>query len=184
MTAVDATADNTSHSVALTPLTAGTTYHFRVVSADALGNIASSTDGTFMTAIDDTATLAVTGINAVRTFATADDTFANGWSWTFLVTVPTSETSFAMKFADFLSVANTIPAASNIRYYTAQSSANSASTTAVTIAGANTYPANITLDSDLASGTAGRQIAVTVEMKVPVGSAGGSYSAQYGVKSN
>lgn len=135
-------------------------------------------------AFDDTAELAVTGISTTKSYATDDNTFANGWSWTFLVTVPTAEVEFAMKFADFVSGANTISAASNIRYYSAQASANAASTTAVTIAGANTYPGMITLDGDLDAGTAGRQIAVTVEMKVPVGSAGGSYSASYGVNSD
>jgi len=40
----------TSHSVALTGLTAGTTYHYRADSHDAGGRLASSTDATFTTA--------------------------------------------------------------------------------------------------------------------------------------
>ena len=40
----------TSHSVTLTGLSAGTTYHFRVISADGLGNPALSSDFTFTTA--------------------------------------------------------------------------------------------------------------------------------------
>ena len=184
LSAADGSADNTSHSVALSSLTAGTMYHYRVVSADVLGNTAISTDNTFVTVIDDTATLAVTGIDTVRSFATADNTFGNGWRWTFRVTVPTGETSFAMKFDDFMSGANTIPVATNIRYYTAQSSANSASTTAVTIAGANAYSTAIILDSDADTSTAGRQINVTVEARVPVGTPSGSYSTSYGVASS
>ena len=82
-----------------------------------------------------------------------------------------------------MSGANVLPATTNIRYYTAQSSANSASTTAVTIVGANAYPASITLDSDLNAGTAGRQIDVTVEARVPISTPGGSYSTSYGVSS-
>jgi YVTN family beta-propeller protein len=39
----------TSHSIALTGLIAGTTYHFQVGSADASGNVATSTDYTFTT---------------------------------------------------------------------------------------------------------------------------------------
>lgn len=184
MTTIDLTADNTSHSVALSGLSAGTGYHYRVVSADTLGNSASSTDNTFTTAIDDTsAVLAVTGIDAVKTFATDTNVFTDGWRWTFHVTVPTGETNFAMKFGDFLSGASTILAASNIRYYTAQSSAHSSSATSVTITGADAYPSGITLDSDLDTSTAGRQIDVTVEAKVPTGSAGGSYSTSYGVSS-
>lgn len=133
---------------------------------------------------DDTASLAVTGIDAVKTYATADDTYTNGWSWTYHITVPTSETQFQMKFSDFVSGANTIPAAANIRYYTPQASANADDANAITISAANTYGTVITLDADLESGTAGRQIEVTVEMKVPVGSAGGSYSGSYGVFSD
>ncbi len=39
----------TSHSVSLIGLTGGTTYHFRVKSKDATGNMATSADGTFIT---------------------------------------------------------------------------------------------------------------------------------------
>lgn len=46
----------TSHSVALSGLSAGTTYHFAVVSTDTLGNTATSSDQTFVT----TATTPVT----------------------------------------------------------------------------------------------------------------------------
>ncbi len=174
-----------NHSVTITGLDSSTTYHFRVLSTDASGNTTTSGDNTFETTFDDsTAILEVTGISAIKTFATADDTFENGWSWIFYITVPTDETDFAMKFADFISGGNTIDAADNIRYYTAQSSEAEDDTEAVTIAGADTYPGAIELDSDLDSGTAGRQIAVTVEMKVPVGTTGGSYSASYGVASD
>jgi len=49
LTALDP-AMETSHSVKLTGLAAGKTYHFRVVSADEAGNTAHSTDRTFTTA--------------------------------------------------------------------------------------------------------------------------------------
>ena len=175
----------TSHSVTITGLDSSTTHHFRVISADAQGNTTTSDDNTFDTTFDDsTAILEVTGINAISTFAQDTDDYADGWSWTFEITVPTDEVEFAMKFSDFVSGANTIAAAGNIRYYTAQSTEAEDNTEAVTIAGANTYPGSITLDSDLDAGTAGRQIEVTVEMKVPAGSEGGSYSASYGINSD
>ena len=138
---------------------------------------------TFTIESEPVVTLAVTGIDAVDTFADDTDDFADGWSWVFHITVPTDEAEFAMKFSDFVSGSNTIFAAGNIRYYSAQSSEAEDDTEAVTIAGADAYPDAITLDSDIDAFTAGRQIEVTVEMKVPVGSAGGSYSASYGVKS-
>jgi len=152
---------------------------------DVAGNSATQVTRTVVVeaAFDDTAPLAVTGIDAVKTYATADDTYENGWSWTFHVTVPTDETEFAMKFADFVSGGDTIVAADNIRFYSAQSFNSYDTSTATAVTAANTYSTVITLDTDLESGTPGRQIEVTVEMKVPTGSAGGSYSAQYGVKS-
>ena len=135
----------------------------------------------FTTEEEPDGSLAVTGIDAVDTFASDTDDFADGWSWTFHITVPIAETTFAMKFSDFISGANTIAAVSNIRYFTAQASANADEASAVMILGADTYPAGITLDSDLDASVAGRQIEVTVQAKVPEGSAGGSYSTSYGV---
>jgi len=153
--------------------------------SDAATNAATQETRTVVVeaAFDDTATLVVTGIDAVKTYATADDSYINGWSWTYHITVPTSETQFKMKFSDFVSGANSIAAASNIRFYSAQASANANSANPVTISAADTYSAAITLDADLEPTTAGRQIEVTVEMKVPTGSAGGSYSGSYGVNS-
>ncbi len=128
-------------------------------------------------------TLAVTGIDAIKTYATADDTYANGWSWKYHITVPTNETTFSMKFSDFVSGANSIPAKDNIQFYTAQASAHADEAHAVQILNAgDPYSATITLDSDSEPGTPGRQIDVVVEMKVPTNSAGGSYSGSYGVK--
>lgn len=180
----------TSHSKTLTNLLANTTYHYRVKSKDAANNTATSNDYDFTTAINNSAALAVTGIDSVANqngstgFATADNTFDNGWRWTFHVTVPSTETTFNMKFADFVSGSNSILAGTNIRFYSAQSSDASASTTAITITTANAYNSTgMTLSSDLSSGTAGRQIDVNVEMRVPISTPGGSYSTSYGVKS-
>jgi len=172
------------NSLAVNMAVAGT-YIVTYNVSDSSGNDATEETRTVIVeeAFDDTATLVVTGIDAVRTFAIADNTFENGWAWTFHVTVPTSETDFAMKFDDFISGANTLLAATNIRYYTAQSSLHSAAETAVTIIGANTYPTSIILDDDLSANTAGRQIDVVVETRVPSGTPGGSYGTSYGVAS-
>ena len=170
--------------MALSGLTANTVYHFRVKSQDGSGNLAISDDQTFATAVNDDATLVVTGIDAVRSFATADNTFENGWAWTFHVTVPTDETVFNMKFADFVSGANSISVGENVRFYSAQSSDAFDADSAIIIEAANTYNSTgMTLDGDLSAGTAGRQIDVTVEMRVPVGTTGGSYSTSYGINS-
>ena len=130
-------------------------------------------------------TLGVTQISAVRTFATADNTFNSGWKWVFDVTVPANETIVTMKFADWTGAAGTIPATSNIRFYSAQFSNASDEAHAITISAANTYsdPANLNTMADLNVSRVGRQIQITVEARVPADSAGGSYSTSYGINS-
>ena len=168
-------------------LSYSTVYHVGVTTGvtDEAGNaLVAPSDTSFTTVAEPDAVLAVTGIDAVDTFAIADNMFENGWSWTFHVTVPNTETLFAMKFADFVSGVNSIPAASNIRFYSAQSSDASTAGSAITITAADTYSTpDMTLATDLDAGTAGRQIDVTVEVRVPVSTPGGSYSTSYGVKS-
>lgn len=133
-------------------------------------------DHTFTTLADNTV-LAVTNISALKTFATADGTYENGWAWIFHITVPTNETLFAMKFADWTSVLpNTIPVANNVRYSSAQANNGPFEITA-----ANVYGGELNLTGDLDPGIAGRQIQVKVEAKIPLDSAGGSYSTSYGV---
>ena len=104
----------------------------------------------------------------------------------FSVTVPTDETIFSMKFKDFKTSdgANVIPAANNIRFYSPQSPDANGTSTARMITAAETFSAGITLNSDLEPDVPGRQVKVIVEMRVPEGSAGGSYSSQYAVKSD
>src|SRR3989344_2959394 len=150
--------------------------------SDAEGNDATEETRTVIVnaAFDDTAILAVTGIDAVNTFATADNTFANGWSWKFKVTVPTAETSLQMKFSDWTSsLPNTILVADNVRYSSAQASNGPILITAV-----NTLGGALTLTGDLESTVPGRQVEILIEAKIPVGSAGGSYSTSYGIETN
>ena len=156
--------------------------------SDSAGNAAEEETRTVIVkeAFDDTAELGVTGVTASGTIATADGTFKNGWSWVFSVTVPTDETIFSMKFKDFKTSdgENVIPAANNIRFYSPQSSDANGTSTARMITAAEAFSAGITLNSDLEPDVPGRQIEVIVEMRVPEGSAGGSYSSQYAVKSD
>lgn len=60
----------TAHSVALSGLIAGTTYHFRVKSADAAGNLGMSGDFTFTTAADTTPP-AISGVAATNVTSSA-----------------------------------------------------------------------------------------------------------------
>jgi hypothetical protein len=151
---------------------------------DAAGNSGSySTKAAqeFRTALQANGSLAVTGINALKTYATADNSYENGWSWKFLVTVPSNQTAVKLKFNDWSNGSTTFAAANNIRYYSAQSNKVDAAS-AVTIGAANSYPATeMIATGDLDANTAGKQIEVTVEAKLPVGTSGGSFSTSYGI---
>ncbi|MFH0890821.1 MAG: Ig-like domain-containing protein [Candidatus Liptonbacteria bacterium] len=195
-TAVSATVSYNSASTTVTidpvaSLGYETNYYLYAVGVkDSAGNTlttdySSSTKASheFTTAAEGAATLAVTSITPSSTWATAGGDFAAGWSWKFNITVPTSEASSSLKFADWTSGSNTIAAATNIRYYSAQSSNATSSASAITISAASTYGSAMTITSDLDSATAGNQIQVIVEARVPSGQAGGSYSTSYGVQS-
>ncbi len=130
-------------------------------------------------------TLAVTSVDAIDTTATADNTYENGWKYVFHITMPSSEPHLAMKFADWINGSNassTIPAGGNMRLSSAQS--DNASTT-IPITAANTYSTpDFNMTGDLDPVAPGRQVQVTVEVKIPVGTANGSYTTNYGVRSN
>jgi hypothetical protein len=127
-------------------------------------------------------TLAVSSIDSTDTSATADGTFANGWVYTFHVTVPDNETNLSMKFANwFNSVASSsIPVAGNMRISSAQADNGGAT---VLLTAANTYssPA-LHMTGDLDAGTAGIQVDVTVEVAVPANTVNGSYTTSYGIQ--
>ncbi|MEK7765286.1 MAG: Ig-like domain-containing protein, partial [bacterium] len=91
------------------------------------------------TTVTESVSLAVTQIAATKTTMTADATYANGGSWTFNFTVPTSETNLQLKFTDWVSGSNTIAVASNMRIYSAQSSNAATSGAAITLTAASTY---------------------------------------------
>ncbi|MEM4308369.1 MAG: pre-peptidase C-terminal domain-containing protein [Thermoplasmata archaeon] len=64
----------TSHSIVLSGLTASTTYHFRVKSVDAAGNLATSSDYTFTTIANSTDVIALTdGVAATGSLSAAKD---------------------------------------------------------------------------------------------------------------
>ncbi len=171
------------------PLDFSTQYYLSVSSdvKDKVGNLAMLFDkedeGNSFATLADNTVYGVTQVTAVKTSATPDDTYENGWKWVFSVTVPVTETQLQMKFSDWTGIAGNIPAANNVRYYSAQSSDSNSAETAKTVTEANVYADAMNLTSDLDTIASGRQIQITVEAKVPVGSAGGSYSNSYGIKS-
>jgi hypothetical protein len=186
------TAMSTSHTAYLGGLVPNSTYHFAVVSGNGHGTT-SSADQTFTTTASGstntggngttTTPLAFTGADAVNASATADGTFGNGWKWVLHFTVPDTETSFQLKFGNFTnSASGSIPAGSNIRYSSAQSS-NAGDAASAIVESDNGYGGAMTLTGDTSSTTPGRQIDVTVEVSVPSGTPTGSYSTTFGALS-
>jgi len=168
---------NTSGTQALSGLTANTTYYYQVrfvknsqtiYSAPLMFTTASASTG-----------LSIDSIQTIKSYATTDDTYANGWKWKFNVTLnDLTETGLAMKFDKWLSGTNTLDAANNMRY-----SVDDATWT--TIIANGTYPTTNIDVSAINNNTniGGRQVTIYVEMKVPTGTTGGSYSTSYGVRS-
>ena len=165
---------------------------------DVAGNSAS-TDYTattkasheFTTVAAGTGSLAVTSIDTVQSYATDDDTYANGFIWDIHATIPTNELDVSLKLDDFVSATDEI-LAEETRYCSEQSSDydctddGEASTDYIYLSDANTYTDGpITIDSaeDLDTSTSGIQVIIRVMTKVPSGTDGGSYSSMYGIQS-
>ena len=173
-----------SHSASLTGLTADRTYYYRVKST-AAGVTTYSDIVTFATAAD-TTNIAVDSIQMIKTYATADDTYANGWKWSMNISVwDTTETSLKMKFTDWASGANTITMSGNMRIGLTNeaSAASDATIIAATQAVGNAYTDQATaltlVDANASKG--GIQDTIYLYMQVPAGSAGGAYSTSYGI---
>jgi len=199
--------DGTSNvlNIPYTGLENSHTYRINILSGavrDSTGHINSDGVSYFTTvAAVGNGTLALTGpanivASSTRSYATADDTYGNGWAWDFYITVPTTETKFQIKFSNWQGSSATMATANNMRIYSAQASASSTPTTAGTLTAADTYSAVMTLDGELTvaqaaavgiadpAKLAGRQIKLTVEVKIPsTVTSGGSYSASYQLKS-
>lgn len=142
------------------------------IGGDVTGGVSTSTTGI----------LKVDSITAEKTTAIADGTFTNGWRYVFNVTVPTNETHLSMKFSDWASVigSTTLPVANNMRISSVQADNGNAT---VTVTAANTYtlPA-LNMTGDLSTSTVGNQVQITVEVAVPSTTVNGSYTTNYGIK--
>ncbi len=185
----------TSHEAHITGLTDNTLYHFVVSSGNEMGT-STSPNNTFTTMLastteaTSTATttpLAVTGIDVISSVATADNLFADGWKWVLHLTLPDTEDAFRMKFSDFVNTISTstatIPVASNIRIFSPQSSNAMDQASALAATASNVYGGWMTLVGDTSTTTPGRQVDLTIEMRIPIGTAAGSYTTTFGAQS-
>lgn len=132
-----------------------------------------------------TAPLAVTSVDTVNSVATADNMFASGWKWVMHLTVPDSENAFRMKFGDFMTSgsSSTIPVAANVRIFSPQSSNAPDEGSAMTAPSSNVYGGWMYLTGDTATSTVGRQIDVTIQMRIPMGTAAETYTTTFGAQS-
>lgn len=159
-----------------------TSYTFANVTADhtiaaTFSQLATSTPTSTSTP------LAVTGVTAVRTVAQADNVFEDGWQWVMHLTVPSDENAFRIKFNDWTSGSSSvIPAANDIRVYSAQSSNASTASSAIVSPGQG-YGGWLYLNDDTSSTTPGRQIDLTIDVRVPFGTGPGAYSTTFTAQS-
>jgi len=175
--------NGTVHTQALSGLKAATSYNYYVRCQDAAGNTMNASAHTFFITKTAVATgVSVDAVSMTKSIGAADDTYANGWEWRFLVTLPDAENGMALKFADWTSGANTLLAGGNMEYYSEQiGSGLGSAANPVAITAANTYPGYIYINpsADVAPGIPGVQTYVRVKMKIPATTVGGSYGSSY-----
>jgi hypothetical protein len=168
----------TSHSVMLSNLDEATLYHFAVMSGDNAGT-STSADNEFVTeSTASTTPLAIDSISTNQSSGVADNTFADGWSWTIHFTVPDNENAFRIRFSDWGNASNSFATANDVEIYSPESSNASSSASAITETD-NGYSGWIYLNGDTASTTPGRQIDLVVNVKIPFGTPNGSYSSNF-----
>ena len=169
---------STTHSMTLNSLTEATTYHFQITENNGTAS-STSPDMTFVTSSTSATTpLAITGVTSVNSNGIADNLFSDGWQWTVHFTVPDNENAFRIRFSDWGNASSSFPAAGNIMVSSPQSSNASTTSSGITETG-NGYSDWLYLTGDTASSTAGRQIDLTVQVKIPFGTAVGNYSSNF-----
>lgn len=132
--------------------------------------------------VDGEGELEVTSIETLDSTAVANGTYEDGWKYRFNITVPTDETGLAMKFSDWVKSGDaeeTIAVANNMRISSEQD--DHAGTVTVTAENTYTIP-NLDMEDDLDAEEDGIQVQVLVEVKVPSGTENGSYSTDYGIR--
>src|SRR6185312_1841457 len=138
-----------------------------------------STDHQFTTGTSASSTpLAIDGIDTNKSNGVADNSFTDGWQWTIHFTVPTNEDAFRIRFSDWGNASSSFPTGGNVQIYSPESSNASSSSSAILETG-NGFSNWLDLSGDTASSTAGRQIDLVVQVKIPFGTNPGSYSSNF-----
>lgn len=149
------------------------------------------TSGTTSTSLTASVTQAsnpivINGITTVKGSGAADGTFENGWKWIFDVTVPLDERYLSMKFSNWLMTngGSSIPVANNMRFYSSQSNNATTANSAIYIRYPDTYSSSMYLTGNLDAFPQPnrRHIQITVEAKIPSGTPTGTYSTNFGIR--
>ena len=176
-TAVDPTM-TLSHSVTLSGLSSTAIYHFRVKSVDAFGHLGVSNDDTF------SRTGMAMSVQTLTPYATSDNTYTNGWKIKMDITVNNSaETNLKMLFNNWMSGSNSIAANGNMKIALTDDVAGVQAGT-VGVAVGNNYTDQTTALSLVGANHDSSRLYTTIYIyvKVPSGTAGGSYSTNYNVQ--
>jgi len=125
----------------------------------------------------------VNSITPTKTNGTSDGTFQNGWSWVFDISAPANETNLMMKFDNWLMEGGgfTMPVSNNMRFYSSQSSNSFNQNSATYITAPGAYSNAMFLTGDLDPGPM-RRVQITVETRIPTGTQSGSYTTNFGIK--
>jgi len=131
-------------------------------------------------------TLTINSVTLIKNSGVADGTFENGWKWVIDLSAPINEQNLMMKFENWLiegvGGGYSIPAAGNMRFYSNQSSNAFNQGSAVYITAPNTYSSTMFLNGNLDNSAQIRHVQITVETKIPSGTHIGSYSTNFGIK--
>lgn len=166
-TALETTA-TTTHSATLSDLSANTLYHFDVTAGNGTAS-STSPDMQFSTA---STSLAINSITSIQSTGVADNTFADGWEWDVNFSLPVTENAFRIRFSDWGNASSSFPTANDVQIWSPESSNASSSSSAILetdngYSGWLYFP-NGTNDAD-----------IYVNVKIPFGTANGSYSSNF-----
>ncbi|RLC38032.1 hypothetical protein DRH27_03240, partial [Candidatus Falkowbacteria bacterium] len=160
-------------TISLSGLSCGTEYHYSIYAENSgATEIDQTTDAIFSTM---PCGITVNNLSMTKTVAKANNGYAEGWEWLFDITVwDMDETDLKMKFEAWTGT-GALDAGANMQF-----SVNGVDWLDITDNGS--YPA---LSADLIgidnSTDTGRQVEITIQMKVPAGTPVGNYSSSYGI---
>lgn len=159
-------------SIDIAGLECDKTYHYKITANNGEQSVETE-DAVFSVTC---AAIEINSLTMTKGEAKANDNYNDGWQWVFDITVwDKTEDRLQMKFDEWTNSVDTLSSAGNIRF-----SVDGGSTW-INITADASYSALVDIvDLDLDS--AGTQVEILVEMKVPNGTLAREYSSQYGIR--